>query len=141
MFESVSRLVEPDIPCAASACDTFEPSETSCEQFLAELNDEEEDDEEDEDEDEEDDEFEEEEFAEDEPPLDVVWLAELLLPPQPAASATSAVTEAIANACLMPNPPMVACAGEPTAWGAPGLGGGGYSGRSFCPAVADRVAE
>lgn len=70
-------------------------------QFLAELND---DEDEAADDDEEEDELDEEELDcdEPEPPLDVVWLAELLLPPHPAASTTSAVTATIANACLMP---------------------------------------
>jgi hypothetical protein len=77
-------------------------------QFLAELNDDDDDvdeDEDDEDDDAVDDEFEDEELDDEEPPFEVVWLAELPPPPHPAASTTSAVTEAIANACLMPSSP------------------------------------
>jgi len=111
MFESAWRLLEPDIPCAASACETFEPSATSCVQLFAELNEEDDDDEEDEEDDDDDDEELVVELCE----AVVVGGADDLDPPQPAASATSVVTEAIANAFLMPNPPVVACAGEPTA--------------------------
>ena len=113
MFESACRLLVPDMPCAASACDSFDPSEISCVQFFAELNDEEDDDD---DEDDEDDEEDADELVVEPGERSVVvgGADDLLLPPHPAASTASTVTREIPSACLMPS-------GEPTAFGAAGL--------------------
>jgi hypothetical protein len=93
------------------------PSETSCEQFFVDANE----DDDDEDEDEEDDEDElvddEDELVIDPPELDfvvtevvvaatevVAGLPDLLLPPQPAAATARTRIEANADVCLMPAP-------------------------------------
>ena len=114
IFASLSRLVMPVALCCESDCDSFEPSETSCWQFLTDEKDEEDD----EDDEEEDDEDELELYALDElelelellvvvvDALDVVAGAELFeLPPQPAASAARTKTEASARLRVMFQPP------------------------------------
>jgi hypothetical protein len=100
MFASAWRLVVPDALCACSACETFVPSASSCEQFFAEPKDEEDDEDEDDDEEEED-EDEDELVVDPSESAVVVGGAEDLLLPQPATATARTRIEANANAVLM----------------------------------------
>ena len=120
---SLAMLAWPLPLCAASACDTFDPSAISCEQFFAEPNDYDELEEE-EDDDEEDDAVAEDEAEEElvvvEPPVVVVavvvvvWLADLLLPPQPAAATARMTIGTMAKMRFMLELPRVGVESELT---------------------------
>ncbi len=93
----------------ASACDTFEPSAISCEQFFAEPNEDDEEDEDDDEDDEEDDDEEDDELVVD--PSEsavVVGGAEDLLLPQPAAATARTTIGTMAKMRLMLELPLSA---------------------------------
>jgi hypothetical protein len=110
MVTSVVMLAWPFPLDEASACDTFDPSAISWEQFFAEPNDD--DDEDDDEEDEEDDDDEDDELVVDPPELEdgvdvVVWAADLL-PPQPAAATARTTIGTMAKMRLMLELPLSA---------------------------------